>query len=194
MKKLFTLIFIFSTTLTFSQVAQTIWDSLKTVNTDNYEIKFPYNWRQMPTGGNDPQQFLEASGLALPAIFNGSPVIVTIFMLTQEGKDLEDCKKECLDGYRSNSDRKFPKNFEDGAEKIKLSDGKDAYLLNTRFYRKSKGLNQSRYDLVVYSEKAKSGYLYTISIQYADDTYAFETDNDLNNFARKLYSYFTLID
>ena len=194
MGKLITLILIFAATLTYGQVDQTIWDSLKTVTTDNYEIKFPYNWRQMPTDGNDPQQFLEASGLALSSTFNGSPVIMTIFIVIQEGKDLQDCKKKCLDGYRSNSDRKFPNNFEDGEEKIKLSDGKDAYLLNTRFYRKSKGLNQSRYDLVVYSEKAKSGFLYTISIQYADETYKFEADNELANFAKKLYSYLDLKD
>ncbi len=176
----------------FGQVDPTVWDSLKTVSTDNYEFKFPYKWRQMPTGGQGPEQLLEASGLALPASFNGSPVMVTIFYVKQDGKNLDDCKDKCLSGYRANSDREFPKKFKDGQEKIKLASGQDAYLLNTRFYRQSKGLNQSRFDLVVYSDKAQSGYIYTLSIQYSDNDYKFETDNKLADIAKKLYSYLTL--
>jgi hypothetical protein len=193
MKKLLTL-FIIATLMTtvHGQVDQTIWDSLKTVTTDNYELKVPYKWRQMPTGGLGPEQMFEASGLALPTMFNGSPVMMTIFVVKQSGKTLDDCKEKCLGGYRENPDREFPKKFKDGQEKIKLTGGQDAYFLNTRFYRRSKGLNQSRFDLVVYSDKAQSGYIYTVSIQYIDNRYKFETDNKLADFAKKLYSYLTL--
>ena len=194
MNKLLTIVLtIFSLTV-FGQVDPTIWDSLKTVTTDNYEIKFPYKWRQMPTGGQGPEQLIEASGLALPISFNGSPVMMTIFLGKQEGKNIADCKEKCLSGYRSNPDREFPKKYKDGEEKIKLTTGQDAYFLNTRFYRKSKGLNQSRFDLVVYSDKTNMGYIYTVSIQYSDSDYKFETDNNLAGFARKLYSYMKLID
>ena len=193
MRKLLTFIIIATlATTAYGQVDQTIWDSLKTVTTDNYELKVPYKWRQMPTGGQGPEQMFEASGLALPVMFNGSPVMVTIFVVKQEGKYLEDCKDKCLSGYRENPDREFPKKIKDGQEKIKLTGGQDAYFLNTRFYRKSKGLNQSRFDLVVYSDKEQSGYIYTVSIQYDDNDYKFETDNKLTDFAKKLYSYLTL--
>lgn len=193
MKKLLAL-FIIATLIStvYGQVDQTIWDSLKTVTTDNYELKVPYKWRQMPTGGQGPEQMFEASGLALPTMFNGSPVMVTIFVVKQSGKTLDDCKDKCLGGYRENPDRAFPKKFKDGQEKIKLTGGQDAYFLNTRFYRRSKGLNQSRFDLVVYSDKAQSGYIYTVSIQYIDNRYKFETDNKLADFAKKLYSHLTL--
>ena len=118
--------------------------------------------------------------------------MVTIFYVKQDGKNLDDCKDKCLSGYRANPDREFPKKFKDGEEKIKLASGQDAYFLNTRFYRQSKGLNQSRFDLVVYSDKAKIGYIYTVSIQYSDKDYKFETENKLADFAQKLYSYLTL--
>jgi hypothetical protein len=174
------------------QVDQTIWDSLKTVSTENYELKVPYNWRQIPTSGQGPEQMFEASGLALPVSFNGSPVMVTIFYVKQDGENLDDCKDKCLSGYRTNPDREFPKKFIDGQEKIKLASGQDAYFLNTRFYRQSKGLNQSRFDLVVYSDKAQCGYIYTLSVQYSDKDYKYETDNQIADFAKKLYSYLTL--
>jgi hypothetical protein len=99
---------------------------------------------------------------------------------------------KCLNGYRENPDREFPKKFKDGEERIKLPSGQDAYFLNTRFYRKSKGLNQSRFDLIAYSDKAKLGYIYTVSIQYSDNDYKFETDNNLADFAKKVYSYFKI--
>lgn len=193
MKKLLTILTVTLFTITaFGQADPTIWDSLKTVTTDNYEFKVPYKWRQMATGGQGPEQFLEASGLALPPSFNGSPVMVTIFYVKQDGKNLDDCKDKCLSGYRTNPDREFPKKFKDGESQIKLASGQAAYILNTRFYRQSKRLNQSRFDLVVYSDKAKIGYIYTVSIQYSDKDYKFETDNKLADFAQKLYSYLTL--
>lgn len=193
MKNILTLILIATlSTTSYGQVDKAIWDSLKTVTTENYELKVPYKWRQMPTGGQGPEQMFEASGLALPVSFNGSPIMVTIFVVKQDGKNLDDCKDKCLSGYRANPDREFPKKYKDGQEKIKLASGQDAYFLNTRFYRQSKGLNQSRFDLVVYSDKAQSGYIYTLSVQYSDKDYKFETDNQLADFAKKLYSYLTI--
>lgn len=182
---------IFSITA-FGQTDQAIWSDLRTVKTDYYELKVPSDWRQMPTIGQGPELLLEASGRAFPAAYNGWPVIVTVFFVKQDGANLEDCKQKCLDGYRGNPDRVFPEKFRDGQERVKLTDGQEAFFLNTRFYRKSKELNQSRFDLIVYSDKAKSGYIYTVSVQYADGDYQFETDNNLSDFAKKLYSYLTL--
>jgi hypothetical protein len=144
------------------------------------------------SGQQGPEQMLEASGLALPATFNSAPVMVTIFIVKQNGKNLDEIKQNCLNGYRENPDREFPIKFKDGQEKIKLMSGQDAYFLNTRFYRKSKGLNQSRYDLVLFSDKANEGYIYTLSIQYSDNEYKFEADNGLTYFAKKLFGYYKL--
>ncbi len=176
----------------FGQTDQAIWSNLRTIKTDYYELKVPSDWRQMPTLGQGPELLLEASGRAFPPAYNGWPVIVTVFFVKQDGTNLENCKEKCLDGYRENPDRVFPEKFRDGQERVKLTDNQEAFFLNTRFYRKSKGLNQTRFDLVVYSDKAKSGYIYTVSIQYADGDYQFETDNNLAEFAKKLYSYLTL--
>jgi len=194
MKKLLTIILITFSVTASGQVNPTIWDSLKSVTTNNYELKTPSSWRQIPSDGQGPEQLFEASGKALPKMANGSPVIVTTFLVMQNSKNLDDCKDKCLNGYRTNPDREFPKKFKDGQEKLKLSSGQDAYLLNTRFFRKSKQLNQSRFDLIIYSDKAKTGYIYTISIQYNDNDYKFETENNLTDFAKKLYSYFALLN
>ena len=189
----FLIIFLSFVYISFGQFDPKIWDNLKTVRTENYEFQVPADWRQTSMNGPGPEQYFEASGLAMPQLYDKSPVIVTIFLVKQECKDLNDCKFRCFRGYKSNPDREFPANFKDGEQLIKLVGGQDAYILNTCFYRQSKGLNQSRFDLVMFSEKAKTGFTYTFSVQYNDPTYKFESDRKLLEFAKKLFSYFKLI-
>lgn len=192
MKKLFLLMVAMIVTQTaYSQIDNSIWDSLKTVSNDYYELQVPYKWREIP-GDVRTQLFFEASGLALPPFIDGSPVIVTVFLYKEDGTDLEDCKDKDLKSFRDNPGREFPENFEDKQRKTVLKSGQDAYILNTHFFRKEKDLNQSRFDLVSYSEKAMTGYVFGVSIQYDDKEYNFEKDKKLAAFAKKLFSYFEL--
>jgi hypothetical protein len=105
---------------------------------------------------------------------------------------LEDCKRQCLEGYRINRDRVFSADWQDAQEQLPLENGDEAWLLHTRFYRQSKGLHQSRFDLVAYSNKAKAGYLYTLSVQHVDGTYKVEGDLGIPAFAKALFSRFQL--
>ena len=107
-----------------------------------------------------------------------------------QSKNLKSAKESVISGYFENPDRVFKKDKDYQEESFILSDKNEAILLNTRFYRKSKGLNQSRFDLATYSKKHKTAYMFTVSIQYVDDTYDFETENDLKDYAKKLYSTF----
>ena len=178
--------------ISMNVIAQTdckMWDSLLTISSQFYVIKIPAEWRDKSTLTRGPEKYFEGSGVGLPVTYNGGPVIVTAFMVKDEGSNLDECKESCLNGYRANPDRVFPLMYRDGEEKIELGSGTNAYILNTRFYRKSKELNQSRFDLVVYSEKAKAGYLYTLSVQYLDENYKFERDYKLLQFAKKLFSF-----
>ncbi len=177
----------------FAQENPTLWEQLKTVTGDHYQLSIPENFRQFPVQGkSNPEQFFEASGKGLPISFNQGPVIVNIFLVREECSSLEDCKRKCLDGYRQNTDRVFPEGWQDRQEKLILGGGDKASMLHTRFYRPSKGLNQSRFDLVAYSEKAKTGYFYTLSVQYADHTYKVEADLNIPAFAKSLFSRFQL--
>lgn len=142
-------------------------------------------------GGQGPEQFFEASGQGLPISYNGGPVKVSVFLVKMgKSKNLKSATESVISGYFVNADRVFKKDKDYQEESFTLSDKDEAILLNTRFYRKSKGLNQSRFDLVTYSKKYKTAYMFTVSIQYVDNTYDFETKNNLKDYARKLYSTF----
>jgi hypothetical protein len=170
-----------------------LWKQIKTVTSEDYEFRVPETFRQLPTpSGKNPEQFFEANGVGLPITFNQGPVIVTIFLVRERCSSLEDCKHECLEGYRLNSDRVFSAGWQDRQEKLSLGNGQEAWLLHTRFYRSSKGLHQSRFDLVVHSDKAKAGYVFTLSVQHGDASYKIEADLNIPAYGKSLFSHFQL--
>jgi len=176
----------------FAQSRDTSWKDLIPVETSFFQLQVPSNWLELGSLGDVVAKSYDATSAYFPDSFNMAPILVGLFVMNQPAFNLEEARQRCLHGYRTNPDRIFPKDFTEGQQKIKLSSGQDGYILNTRFYRETKKLNQSRFDLVVYSDKAMQGYLVTVSIQYNDPTYAFEKDFHLEEFARKLFSYFVL--
>ena len=177
----------------FSQNDIDIWTTTDTISTSVYEFQVPTVWRnlsEMLSEGKGPEQYFEASGKGLPVSFNDGPVQVTVFLVKLDAPSLKDAKNEIIEGYFANPDRVFKNDKDYGEETITLADGSEAVLLNTRFYRKSKGLNQSRYDLATYSKKYIIAYMFTVSIQYIDETYSFEKDYDLAEYAKRLFETF----
>ncbi|PQJ15771.1 hypothetical protein [Aureicoccus marinus] len=194
MKHILTIFGLLFCAIVFGQTDSNIWSDTDTISTELYEFQVPTKWRnfgKMMGGGQGPEQFFEASGQGLPISYNGGPVKVSVFLVKMDqSKNLKSAKESVISGYFENPDRVFKKDKDYQEESFILSDKNEAILLNTRFYRKSKGLNQSRFDLATYSKKHKTAYMFTVSIQYVDDTYDFETENDLKDYAKKLYSTF----
>jgi hypothetical protein len=191
-KVIYLLLFILIAGGLFAQSRDTTWKNLKDVETPYYHLLVPSNWLDLGSVGDVVANSFDATSVYFPDSFNIAPILVGLFVMNQPASSLEEAKQRCLNGYKTNPDRVFPENFTEGQQKIKLTSGQDAYLLNTRFFRKTKNLNQSRFDLVVYSDKARQGYLITVSVQYNDPTYMFEEKFHLADFVNKAYSYFTL--
>jgi len=169
-----------------------IWKDLSKHEAKYYSFKVPSAWRQIQTNDKGLEYFFEASGIGFPAKYNDKVVKVVAFITKQSCMDLDDCKFKCVSGYRYNSDRVFDNGKEDSVQKIKLASFQDAYFVKTQFFRVSNGLNQSRYDLIVFSRKARAGFVFTFSVQYFDNTYHFEEVQGLDDFVKKLFSYFVL--
>ena len=53
-------------------------------------------------------------------------------------------------------------------------------------------MHQSRFDLIAFSDKSQRAFMYTLSVQYHDDSYALEEVFQLRAIAGKLFSYFEL--
>jgi hypothetical protein len=164
---------------------------MKNIDGENYTLSVPSDWRVIDGSSVGIIHYYEASGLVFPISFKGNPVIIVISFVKMDEKGIEEIKESIQNGYSKNTDRVFPGNFKYETTETWLQSGEKAYIINTRFYRKSKFLNQSRFDLGVFSDKYNIGYMYTISIQYSDDTYQFENFYHLKEFAVRLFSYFS---
>ena len=170
----------------------TNWQRLKKYESTSISFKIPNNWLNLGGLGSVVEVAFDASGLYFPDTFNDRPILVGLFLLNQRGGSLEETKDSALKDYRANGDRVFETNYLDSVYNFTLSTGEKGYILHTRFFRKSNQLNQSRYDLILFSEKFKKGYSVMVSVQYGDPTYSFERNNALDVFAARLFSHVVL--
>lgn len=164
------------------------WTDTVTHQSSGYSFSVPRSWRYIQPTGRGPEHLFEASGLALPATHNGDPVIVTAFIGTFPAVSLAEAKENTIRGYSENADRVFPAGARYREKDFKLLSGQPATVLSTRFYRKSKNLQQSRFDLVAFMPLQKRALLYTLSVQYVDDTYQLEEKLKLAELAEKMFT------
>lgn len=172
----------------FDRPRDTGWNDLKTYETPFVSIRIPKNWLELGELGNIVEDAFDASGLYFPDEFNHRPLLAGVFILNWQGDDLEEVKNIVIKDNRTNPDRIYEDNYKDSLYNYTLEDGKKAYVLHTRFYRKSKQLNQSRFELILYSDKLKKGFSVMVSVQYNDPTYKFEAENSLDVFAARILS------
>lgn len=158
---------------------------------EGYRLRVPQGWRYTQGNGQGPDFYLELSGVELPAKYKDGPAITTVFLVPFDAKDLDDAVQGTLKGYRGNPDRVFPLE-KDEAYENKLPSGVRAPILKTKFFRKSKDLQQIRYDLITYSPSQKKAYDLTFSIQFADPEYSIENEWDIEGGVRKLFDSFEL--
>jgi len=166
----------------------TSWEDLKSYEAPFISIGIPKNWLVLGALGNIVELAFDASGLYFPEEFNKRPILAGVFVLNWRGNSLEEVKNLVIKDNRTNPDRVYDVNYKDSVYNYTLEDGTKAYIFHTRFFRKSKQLNQSRYELILFSDKYKKGYSVMISVQYFDPTYKFEADNSLKVFAARIFS------
>lgn len=158
---------------------------------EGYRLRVPEGWRYTQGAAQGPDFYLELSGVELPATFKNGPVIATVFLTPFDAVDLDEAVTGMLTSYRGNPDRVFPMEKDEAYEHT-LQSGIRAPILKTRFYRKSKALQQIRYDLITYSELVKKAYSLTFSIQFADPEYSIEKEWDIEGGVMKLFESFEL--
>ena len=177
----------------YSQIDTTIWNDLNKVQTEYYELSVPSVWAKLDQMiGHGREQIYEAIGKGLPFSYNNAMVSVKITLSKIEAENLKEVKQNTIDRYTKYADRIFEKNYTHDEKRFTLASGEKAYLLHTRFYREADTEHHSKFDLVAYSSKAKAGYRYSMLIRYHAKTYGFEEKYHLRDFAKKLFSYFTL--
>ena len=177
--------------ISFSVNAQndtSVFNKQKEIVSSDYVFSVPSGWKNIPEIDiSTKDKKFEFNGIGLPAEFNHFQVTATMVLRKYECSKKNTAEDYVITEITSYPDRVTPPGHNYETDSLKILSGENATLLSTRFFRRTKVCNYSRYDLIAYSKKRRAAYMFTITFQYRDTTYAFETDNKLKQYALKVF-------
>ncbi|MBS1618682.1 MAG: hypothetical protein JST76_09195 [Bacteroidetes bacterium] len=170
-----------------------IWSAIQKVEANKYIINIPDAFKRVsiPEGAGTDFKF-DLSGVGLSATVNGAPMygFYTVSHLSghKEAQALEQCQLEFSSFY----DRVTEPGYNFDTTTATIQTGQSGTLLHTRYYRRSKVSNYSRYFLIVYADKADETYVLSVTFQYKDPGYDIERSAALGDYVRKVFAHFEL--
>jgi len=177
--------------LSFGMNAQndtSVFTKQKEIANNEYVFLVPEQWKNIPQMDiSSKDRKFEFSSVGLPKEFNHVPVTATLTLRKFDCNNISKAVDYTITEITSFPDRVTQPGHNYETDTLKILSGENATLFSSRFYRRTKITNYSRYDLIAYSKKRKAAYMFTITFQYLDPTYAFETDNKLRQYALRFF-------
>ena len=187
MKTPFILLLTLFTSLLSAQNDTTIYSVIKSVEANEYLFRVPEQWQNVPQIENSPiAEKFEFTNVGLPFKFNDAPLTANLILRKFSCDSLQAGIKFITDEINSYPDRVAPAGESYETDSLLIASGEKATLIHSRFYRRSKVSNFTRFDLVAYSQKRKAAYLLTIIFQSKDPTYMAESDLKLRQYATRI--------
>ena len=189
MRVVFTLQLLCISFLMKAQNDTSVFTKQKEVATSDYVFLVPAQWRNIPEIDiSSKDKKYEFAGVGVPDEHNHFAVTATLNLRKYECNTINAAADYVISEITSYPDRVTQPGHNYETDSVKIKSGEEAILYSTRFFRHTKVSNYSRFDLIAYSKKRKAAYMFTITFQYRDPTYAFETDNKLRQYALRFFS------
>jgi hypothetical protein len=162
------------------------------VENEDYKFEVPSEWkvekgREMP----GPDFTLDLQGKLIPTEFNNKPTSVSGFIRAIRGGTLQEGIRNTISINRSNRDKYFATDS-DMVTYFTLKSGEEAAIIKTRWTRMMQNIQQTKYDLVVYSKKKDHIIDLAIFFGYADKNFSLETKHELDKRMREVFDTFEL--
>jgi hypothetical protein len=187
MRHTFFLSLSFLTLLLSAQTDTSIFKVIKAVEANEYLFRVPEQWKNIPQIENAPiDQKFEFTNVGLPLKVNDAPLTAFLILRKMNCDSIEQGVNFIINEFTGYADRVNQAGETYEKDTITISSGEKAILIHSRFYRRSKVSNFTRYDLVAYSPKRKAAYMLTITYQYKDATYRIEADLKLRQYAVRI--------
>jgi hypothetical protein len=171
-----------------AQTDTSLFNIRQEVATSDYVFYVPKQWKNIPQIDiSSKDKKFDFTGVSLPTEFNHVPVTATLTLRKYECQKLSAAQDYIISELTSYPDRVTEPGCNYETDSVKILSGEKATLYSTRFLRRTKIFNYSRYDLIAYSKKRKAAYMFTVLIQYRDPTYAFEADNKLEQYVLNVF-------
>jgi hypothetical protein len=165
-----------------------VFTKQKKVETSDYIFLVPEGWKNIPEIDiSTKDRKFDFTGVGIPAEYRHEPVTAICHLRKYECKSIHAAEDYIISEITSYPDRVTPPGHNYDTDSLKILSGEEGTLYSCRYLRRNKLSNFSRFDLLVYSAKRKAAYMFTITFQYRDPTYAFDTDNKLRQYALQFF-------
>ena len=165
-----------------------VFTKQKEVATSDYVFLVPAQWKNIPgIDISSKDRKFDLSGVGLPEEYNHTPVTATLILRKYECTKIATAEDYIITELTSYPDRVTEPGHNYLTDSLTILSSEKATLYSTRFFRRTKVFIYSRYDLIVYSQKRRAAYMFTLTFQYRDHTYAFEAENKLRQYALRFF-------
>lgn len=190
----------FPTSGLYAQYYPEVWDSTAIYENDYLKIEVPKKWRynEVPKSNAESSGMLmifEGSGIGFPYIVNDNPFIVNATIVKAKNiSSLDSLETLFLEDMQKGKDvdKVFEDNYTPLVEEFTTKSGNKGKVVKHRYFRKSKGLSQSRYSLLVLNEETKNAFVFGISYQYDGSYKSTEDFLNLTKFSKDIFNNFEL--
>ena len=192
--KQFIVLFIATFLICFHTQAQadtTIWSSIKKIEENNYIISMPQGWKETLVSENSGMQHkFELTGIGIPFTVLGAPMNAFFSISKVEGTDTKVALENVTLEFSGFYDRVTESGSNFDTTQINIKSGETGTMLHTRYYRRSKVSNYSRYYLVVPNAKLNATFVLSILFQYKDASYDIERSGRFKAYSEKVFRSF----
>lgn len=170
-----------------------IWSTIQKVEANKYIINIPDGYKRVsiPEGSGTDFKF-DMTGVGLPATVNGAPMYGFYTVAHLSGHKEAQALEQSVLEFSSFYDRVTEPGYNFDTTTASIQGGRSGTLLHTRYYRRSKVSNYSRYFLIIYADKADETYILSVSFQYKDPAYDTERSSELTDYVKKVFAHFEL--
>jgi hypothetical protein len=175
----------------YSQENADLWKSIMKVEDNRYIINLPDTWKKVTIAdGSGLDYKYDFSGVGIPATANGSPMYGFFTVARIPGQKEKQAREQVLMDFTAFYDRVTEPGYNYDTAVATIKSGQTGMLLHTRYYRRSKVSNYSKYYLIVYSPKTDDTFLLTVNFQYKDPSYDIERSAHLKDYVTDIFGHF----
>lgn len=175
----------------YAQRDTSVWNTITKTETNEYIISVPDKWnRYVPLDQSTKEYKFEFTNVAIPAQINNAPLVATCTTRRFATDSVQRAIDFVLGEFTGLPDRITQAGYNYDVEDFTNNNGQKGTVITTRYYRRSKVSNYTRYDYITYSPKFKTAYIVTITYQYKDPGYMCETDHKFREYAFRVFKRF----
>jgi hypothetical protein len=173
--------------------ASPIWKSIQKVEDNKYIINIPDSWKRVTIAEGSGIDFkFDLTGAGIPATVNGSPMYGFYTVSRMSGKKEKEAMDQAILEFSSFYDRVTEPSYNYDTTTATIKTGQTGQVLHTRYYRRSKVSNYSRFYMVFYSAKTDETYILSLNFQYKDPSYDVERTTEIREYAKEIFAHFEL--